>query len=313
MIALTIALFGAMSMGQQGPTSLYAPAKTVKDQKIELRGWGSGTIAESQQAPFLGENSLRVSSRNFFQGGTLAYEEPKDLHADFEDKSKLLRVTFFLEDAGVVYGVNGKGSVKGTGVGDRVNQHAVVPSRSGVKVNSADLAVPFKPKIKTIRLVILTTDEKKSEIYVPIMSSQAEGQGWRSISVPIQAISGFDRTNKVVKQISLSTDTIGTFYVGEMKVAQDEAPISAKILNESNLSLALGDKATFNGYGEGGSSVLVYRWDFDDRDGIQVDAEGQTVIRKFRKAGTFNVTLTVSDKYELKKPAIKTLIVTVNP
>ncbi len=311
-----VAVF-APAMAQVAPTMLYAPARSIKDQKISLQGWGSGTIVENDQVAFQGTTSLRVSSRNFFQGGTMTLGDPKDLAKKYDDKANLLQFTFFLEDAGWVYGVNdrsggkfGNESVKhaGPGAGGAIQEHS-----GGGSTEKFEHAVPFKPKIKEVRLIVTTTDDKKSEIYVPIKSSQTMGNEWRRIAVPLQAISGFDRTNKIVKDISISSDTFATIYVGSIGVITDQTPITGSIQNLTSLNLALGDEVPLTADGDGGTSVLVYSWDFDDRDGIQVDAEGQSVKHKFRKAGKFKVTLTISDLYGLKKPYVTSFPVTVNP
>ena len=63
--------------------------------------------------------------------------------------------------------------------------------------------------------------------------------------------------------------------------------------------------------------MLEYVWDFDDADGTQVDAIGQTVTHQFRQASAPGkktiVTLTIRDKYGLKPPAKTTVEVLVNP
>src|SRR5690349_12865676 len=95
--ALTVGLLaaGVFASAQVIPTVIYAPARTVKDQKISLQGWGSGTIAETDGIAYAGTSSIRVSSRNYFQGGTLNLGDPKDLAKKFDDKSNLIRLTFF--------------------------------------------------------------------------------------------------------------------------------------------------------------------------------------------------------------------------
>jgi hypothetical protein len=101
-------------------------------------------------------------------------------------------------------------------------------------------------------------------------------------------------------------------YVGAIDIMNDLTPIRGGV-NADKLNLALGDQVKLTAWGDGGASVLLYQWDFDDRDGIQVDSEGLVVTRKFRKAGSFKVTLTVSDLYGLKKPFVTNFPVTVNP
>lgn len=314
-LCLAAAIVAPAAAQQVIPLPIYAPARSVKDQKIQLQGWGSGTISETDGVSFAGVNSVRVSSRNYFQGGTMIFGEPKDLAAKYEDKSNLLKLTFFLEDAGFVYGADALNGGHGRGAPDIVGgggggAKSIGRGKGGPP--SRVVTPPFKPKIKNVRMIFTTTDGKKSEAYIPVLTSQGEGGGWRSISIPLQAINGFDRTNKTIKDISVSSDTVATMYIGALQVMNDTTPIKGEVKIDK-LNLALGDEVTLTGYGEGGSSVLVFQWDFDDRDGIQVDAEGQVVKRKFRTPGKFNVTLTVADKYGLKQPYKTSFPVVVNP
>ena len=66
----------------------------------------------------------------------------------------------------------------------------------------------------------------------------------------------------------------------------------------------------FTGAASGGPG-LVYAWDFDDKDGIQEEAFGRDVTYRYRKAGTFKVTLTVSDPSGVRKPVTNQLTVEV--
>lgn len=314
-LSLYLAAVAAPPVQQVIPLPIYMPARSVKDQKIDLQGWGSGTISETDGVSFAGVNSVRVSTRNYFQGGTMIFGEPKDLAAKFEDKSNLLKLTFFLEDAGFVYGADALNGAHGRGAPDFLPSSgggAKAIGRGAGGNPSRVVTPPFKPKIKDLRMIITTTDGKKSEAYIPVLTSQAEGGGWRSISMPLQAISGFDRTNKTIKEISISADTLAIVYIGAIQVMNDTTPIKGEV-KVDKLNLALGDEVTLTAYGEGGSSVLVFQWDFDDRDGIQVDMEGQVVKRKFRKPGNFNVTMTVADKFGLKAPYKTSFPVVVNP
>ena len=132
------------------------------------------------------------------------------------------------------------------------------------------------------------------------------------MAVPLQAILGLDRTNKQISAFAVSGDATSTFYVGDLRVINDTTPIRGEP-NVRSINLALGEEVTLTAYGEAGSSILRYTWDFDDADGVQVDAEGQSVKRKFRKAGTYNITLTINDFYGLKQPYTTTIKAVVNP
>ncbi|HLP00367.1 MAG TPA: PKD domain-containing protein, partial [Fimbriimonas sp.] len=179
--------------------------------------------------------------------------------------------------------------------------------------------------LKTMRLIITTTDGKKSEAFVPASTTVGVERGWKQAGIPLQAIKGFDKTNKIVKEISFSGDVSTAFYVGDIRVISDRTPIRAEPSFRTAL-ISVNQTLNFSASGYGGSSVLKYSWDFDDADGIQNDAEGANVKYRFRTAsndlrntaqyrpnGEFTITLTVSDAFGLKEPYKTTLKVKVNP
>ncbi len=310
--ALTVGAFG------QGAV-LYVPVRTIADQGIKLKSWGSGTVSETGELAFEGGHSIRVSTRNFFQGGALEWSNPVDLSPAFADKNNLLRFVVRIADqkltftgggpsAGGIGGLGGVGNSGGPAAGGKGGTGAG-PGGSGppgASVSAADTT------LKTIRVIIATSDGKRSEAYIPLSTSTGGERGWKYVAVPLQAINGFNDTNKAVTGISLSGDAISTFYVGDVRIINDSTPITGD-LEPREMNLALGDAVTFRARGFGGSSVLVYYWDFDDRDGVQYDAVGQTIKRKFRKAGKYTITLTIIDAFRLKKPYQTTAKVTVNP
>ena len=91
---LCLAAIAGSSFAQVvAPTYLYAPARSIKSQKISLEGWGSGTIAETDGIAYEGMTSIRVSTRNFFQGGIVNFgqEDIGNLYrAVTEDKPNLI-------------------------------------------------------------------------------------------------------------------------------------------------------------------------------------------------------------------------------
>lgn len=336
---------GAAAPPQVPLSVLYAPGRSLKDQAITLRAWGSGTIAETDEVALEGSTSVRVATRNYFQGGIMTFENPRDLSEDFEGKGNLLRLSFLLGDANLLLGkeeakapggkmggmrggVASEGGAQGGGKGGSASRaaptsvkgmpgggetkHVNSDPRDLLKKQTAPTALRLS--IKQIRLIVETTDGKKSEAYVPVGTSSASAgvQGWRSVSLPLQAIRGFDRTNKIIKEIAISADMVSAIYLGELRIVNDTTPITGEV-NVRNLNLARGDEVTLWANAYGGSSVLVYQWDFDAADGIQVDAEGQTVKRKFRKPGSYTVTVTVRDLYDLKEPFVTSFPVKVNP
>jgi hypothetical protein len=315
-IALSVIALSAHST--QSSDVLYTPVRSIADQNIKVKGWGSGLITETDETAYEGTRTLRVSTKNFFQGGILTYSTPVDLARSFTDRASLLRLIYRPVDGGVT-GTGGSGGRNLPGVGG--------PGAGGGAAGLGGLggfggpaggqggANAANPALKVLRVIITTSDGKKSEAYVPTTTSVSAGErGWRAVSVPLQGISGFDRTNKIVTQVAFSADSTVTFYVGDIRVVNDTTPIRGEITPKS-FNRELGAELTFTARGEGGSSVLKYTWDFDDSDGSDenVDAEGQVVKRRFRKAGTYTITLKVQDYFGLKESFKTTIKGTINP
>jgi len=321
-----VAVSAAMLSNAQ---ALYNPTRSVKDQGLVLKSWGSGTIAETDETGFEGATSIRVSSRNYFQGGIVNYSSPIDLKTAFDDKNNLMQFTLRVPvstgntegGGGQLGGGEGKGAAGGaaaggaSGAGGGGGGGADGGSPGGGAAGGrapAGAKMTSTKSIETLRIVVTTTDGLRSEAYLELKSKVPDQRGWIKSGIPLQAIAGFSRTNKTIQSIALAGDATATFYVGEVVILNDSTPIYGE-LNEGNLNLALGDEKTFVAGGYGGSSPLKFDWDFDTADGIQVDASGQSVKRKFRRPGKYTITLTVSDVYGLKKPHSTTIEVEVNP
>ena len=305
---------------------LYISAKTVADQGITLIGWGNGRVAEADEVPFEGTNSLRFSSRNFFQGGILNFDNPVNLSSPFADRSNLLHFTFNVPSAGgsggALGGPGGRGGLGGPpgaggpgglggppGAGGPGGQVGGPPGGGGLGGGSQQATDP----LEQVRVVVTTTDGLRSEGYLDISTSLPDDRGWMSVGIPLQAINGFERTNKTVKSIAISGDAVATYYLGSIKVINDTTPVFADMNYQAELNLAFGDQITFAAGGSAGATPVKFIWDFDSRDGVTGDVEGQTVTHRFRNPGEFEVTLTAVDIYGLKQPYTTKIKVVVNP
>src|SRR6202789_1102861 len=91
-IALAASVVGSSAWAQSAV--LYQPARDVKDQGITIKSWGSGTISETDETAYEGTHSIRVSTKNYFQGGLLEFGNTIDLSKDFLSKTNLLKITF---------------------------------------------------------------------------------------------------------------------------------------------------------------------------------------------------------------------------
>lgn len=324
---------------------LYRAGESVKDQAIKLGNWGSGLAKATDETAFEGVESIRITSRNYFQGGQLSLGRPVDLSAAYVDKANLLRVVFRMVDNTLVIGgapgqrppgAGGRGPGGGgagaggndigltalnvspgfglfTGFGAQVGGKFGRTQGSQAPQPGQGEGTPEVAAFNNLRLILTTTDGLRSEAYLPAALANAKERGWREIAIPLQGISGFARTNKIVSQIGFSVDRLATFFVGDVRIVNDNTPIKGETNYLDPINVANGDEVTFKASGYGGATILRVVWDFDESDGIQEEAEGWQIRRRFRKPGKYIVTCTFLDKYGLKPSYSSKVSVTVNP
>jgi hypothetical protein len=306
-VSLAALALGAAAMAQ---TVLYEGISSLADQKMKVSGWGAGIVTETSEAAFEGTSSVRISTRNFFQGGRLNYDNPVNLSGMFDNKANLLMFTLNVPKGTTSGGTTTPGAPGAGGSGGSSAGIADGGGRGAAGGTQTATATPAGAN--RIRVVIQTSDGMLSETFLDISDSDADPRGWRRIGVPLSAINGFGRTNKQITSITFSAGEAITFYVGQIKILDDTTPIYAEPTNSRELELGLNDTVTFAANGSGGATRLIYTWDFDNKDGVQVDAEGRSVKHRFRVSGDFVVTLTARDAYGLKAPYSTTIKVHVN-
>ncbi|MBN1809162.1 MAG: TIGR03790 family protein [Planctomycetes bacterium] len=136
-----------------------------------------------------------------------------------------------------------------------------------------------------------------------------EPMSWRKLvdaDVTVHAQAWADGAVNQGWMISLPLNQGDSFWGGDYTEAPVDAPMfeirwNAGPVAEAgdNLSAAVAEVIPFDGSGsydpDYGPNQLTYSWDFDDSDGIQVDATGVNPTHAYGAPGTYTVTLTVSD------------------
>jgi hypothetical protein len=316
-LAAVMAILPLQAFGQ---TSLYVPTRSMADQGIDLGSWGSGRVAEADEFAFEGTSSIRISTRNFFQGGIISLTDPVNLSDAYEDPSNLLQLVIKVPDASTTFG----GGNRGPGAGGIEGLGGPGGPGGGPAMGPAGMGGPGggptggggtstdRPPLQELRVIVATTDGLKSEAFLNIEDIPVDNRGWKRVGVPLRGLRGFDRTNKEIESVWIAGGSTATMYIGQMQVNSDATPIYGEP-NVRELNLALSDEVILSMNAFAGSSVLEYEWDFDAEDGINVDATGQVVRRKFRKPGEYTITVTVKDAFGVKEPYSTTIDVTVNP
>ncbi|MDQ2986710.1 MAG: PKD domain-containing protein [Armatimonadota bacterium] len=307
-----VTTFLALAVLAQGP-SLYN-GQPLANSGGSVVSWGGGKIEETAETSLAGGRSLKVETSNLFQGGVLKLGAPADLSVFASGNKDFLTIGLFVVDfSGASGGGGGEtpnpGGAMGGGRGGGGRMGGAPAGGGGAPVGggAAPTAVTVA-RMENLRLVITTTDGKLSEAMLPIRSVGK----WIQAGIPVSMIPGFAKTNKTIQSIAVSGDAPTYFYLGEIKVSQDVSPIQGQIHNTA-LNVGRGTEVVLQATADGGTTPLVFSWDFNSTDGVQDEATGQAVRHKFRLPGTFKVTLTVKDIYGVKTPWVGTLDVTVNP
>jgi hypothetical protein len=157
--------------------------------------------------------------------------------------------------------------------------------------------------ITALHLTFQLADGTQSDVLRTLPESDAT---WVHMAIPLSALP-FPSTatdNAQLKGLIVAADGPATLYLGEIRLIDDNTPITVSPLDEQDV--ATGDVVTLQGDGDGGASALKYSWDFDTQGTFVDHAEGQTVTHRYTKPGDYKVTLTVSDLDGIKKQAVMT-------
>ncbi len=293
---------------------------------LSLRNWGAGSIEDSTETTFVGSRSLKIITRGQFSGGWVEFQNPVDLRPDFGAGDKVMR--FALRFPGTVAGRGARGEPSGFGEfgggptgGPQAGGGLSGPGAPGAPSGGGG-GQTTSPTMSEVRIILQTTDGKKTEFMLPLQNIRPDDAGWQSVSVPLAGIPGLRETNGQIRRIAIAGDSVGVFYVGEIRVLSEQTPIQGYLVvqnafggtftsrSDTRLVVAGNDELTFIGVSEAGNQPVVFRWSFEDPN--QVDGEGQVVRRRFPRRGTYTVHLTIADPYGKRAPATAKIEIQVN-
>jgi hypothetical protein len=314
--------------------TLYAGQPT-ENAGITLRSWGAGSIEDSTETTFVGSRSLKVLTRGMLSGGWLVFNTPVDLRADLNAPDKAMRFTLrFAGTSGGAAGgaggpqapggIGGSGAPRGgPGFGGEGGGPEAPGGFGGPGAPAGGGAQTTTPTLRELRLIIETSDGKRTETMLPLQNLRTDELGWQSLSAPLRSIAGLRETNGQIAKIGFFGDTTGVFYIGEIRTLSEGGALQGYMAiqntfgsvftsrSQERLSIASGDELIFFGVAEGVSAPVEYRWSFGD-DPSQVDGTGQVVRRRFPKRGNYTVHLTIADPQGVRPPATARIQIQVN-
>jgi hypothetical protein len=297
--------------------SLYK-GQTAKDAGIVLGGWGSGSAKEVSDEVLNGARSLYVTTDGYYSGGRIDFTQPVDLSRSATLGGVAIR--FDIKSPSAVSSSDDGGLSPGGGFFFQAMPGMPPgmggPPRAGAynpvagSTEEAGVAIPTK----RLRVVVFSGATE----YVAVdqtVDPQDVTNGWIHVRVPLAAFKGSGGTPANWDGFKLSRllvmgDAVDGFYLGQIDLIQTDLSISDVSAGDDQ-EIYEGDTADFVG-GAANAAGLKFSWDFDATDGIQEDAIGRHVTFRYRKAGNYVATLTVSDPTGVMKPVSKTTGVKVN-
>lgn len=208
----------------------------------------------------------------------------------------------------------GGGGMRGNPGAAQTRPQPTTPTGRRQTTGAAAPAAPDKPTFSLRRFrVFLVTD--RGEMIVdswPITSGALVNEGWRKVDIPLAAFKSVSPEHgTTLKAIRLFADRADVFFVGQIRLLVDDTPLRVKV-NATPASTQVGSRVAFAADVTAGNSDTVISWDFDQSNGIQVDAQGQRVEWIFSRPGQYVVTCRVADLYGSKEPATSTATVNVS-
>lgn len=288
--------------GQAGAAPSIFQGSPAQSTGLTLSSWGSGSITEDQKNVYAGTESLRIVTHGQFQGADLRLGKPVDLGRFVGDKSSYLQFAVYLPPTDKTASP-GPGPGFGAGFGGKgfgVPPGSGGPAGSGGPGSGATTGGTTKPKsIENLRVVLVRPTGKPLELLLPLANA-VQDTTWKLLNIPVQSLPGITAENAKFSEIRLFGDNPGVLYVGRIGLVNDSTPIKVETVND--MIVEIRKPYRYIGSATGGAAPLKYSWDWDDKDGIQEESIGKSVVHTYYREGDMVGTLTVSDVYGLKAP-----------
>lgn len=288
-----------------GDVLLYNGADTAT-AGLSIAPWGGGTALDSTDISFSKGHSLKVTTLDPYQGARITFKTPVDL-GSLEDKSRMFQITLRLTKSNRTFPPPAQDDNNDNGPSDQEE-----PEGFGNPFGDANQTISGITTLKTVHLVFTLANGAQADIIRPMPAADTGGaEQWVNLAVPFAALSFSPAADgSPLQSVSIAGDDYAVFYIGQMKLIHDTAPITCYAGDRQDVTTR--QPVTLHGSASGGASALQYAWDFDDKDGVTDQAYGPDVTTQYLTSGDYKVTLTVSDIDGIKKPATATTTIHVS-
>jgi hypothetical protein len=263
--------------------------------------WGSGFCTLVNDRPFAGNCVIKITTQGLHEGGRLDFTTPVQMVSEDVD-SEYLQFTIRF----TTISLTSDNAFFGPGFNVTSMPGLMNPKMAAYYYQETD--VPIRAKISTLRLVMMSSDEKSVEICTGVPMKSEEG--WFKISIPMKKF-GFKAGDSFqLSRMMFFSDIPDTFAIGQISVIKDDVPITANPGEDQEVPV--NEPVLLTADADGGSTELSYSWNFGDSGGAGEDATGPVVTHRFKSGGDYTVKLTVSDAWGIKAPVTVSTLVSVN-
>jgi hypothetical protein len=301
-----------VAAAQPGEVMLY-DGDPPNQAGITFAPWGNGDIQDSTDVSFSKGHALKIMTLDSYQGAKITFKTPTDLGDVMADKTRyisfVLRLTRYPRNLPPPAATTADQDPNNPTPALDNPPDATQPADAGqTPTSTTDL-----PVLHSLHIVFTLANGTQSDVQRPLPDSALGAAGldrWMTLSIPLYALGFTAGTGgSPLQSITISGDDFAVMYIGQIKLIHDSTPITCFAGDQQTVTPD--QVVTLQGTADGGASDLQFSWDFDAKDGVTDQAQGQTVIAQYASEGDYTVTLTVRDADGIKKPATSTTVIHV--
>jgi hypothetical protein len=259
---------------------------------IVFAGWGSGVGVETTEVSGIGPRVIKLVSHGFYSGVRLDFGKPYDW-SGFVGKANAF-LELWLRPA---YSPGAQPTTTAATT-------AAFPSAGAVTPQAGS-------QFKAQKLRIMLQTDKGFAVAEPVSFTPGtkDERGWTYVAVAMSMFKG--QVSENVSRLMIFTDRPDVFYVSQIRLKLLKLePIRVNVSSDPVVAKP-GQIVKLTAQVEAGPTGYLVTWDFDDRDGIRVDAAGENVIARYGQPGEYVVTCTVTDLSGARPPVESTIGVRV--
>ncbi len=327
MVAIIVVMMGvAGAAGADETLNLYDGTTA----RIELGGWGTGSIAQKSNVLYEDKPVLEVKTKGYHEGGRLELKEPADFSIFATDPHQTQVIALVKVPPpeaqptwspgygpgmppgmpGMPPGMGGMPPGMPPGMGGMPpGMPGMPPGMGGMPSGIGGYPGAMGPggpamrgfqpppePIDNIRIVLITDQGQLDSGPLKTGPNQVELQGWIRLAAVLSDFQGpAELSSATLLRVAVTGDHEGKFYLSRLRLVQEDKPLVAQIEGEQQRRVSLQDEVTFTAAPQIEGVEATYTWDLDDLDGLTEDAYGQQVSCQFPEPGYYIVTLTVLD------------------